>query len=724
MRTAMKGLSPNAMALQNIQQLKGYCVAAIDQALDMLEQHKTAKLSALVNLIAEFGADAASKELVVEYGQMMNKLKAGFDSKGLPIYLLDHLDQAVLSGEGIISTTGAKARFNSEELGFQEEPEYIESLEVSLSDYTSAWTTVASASSGADDQAALECLQAGTIQKYSTFLDQIKAKYAQKAQEYWEQVVKGAESAEADAFDSTSTLDDQSPAGLGGAAAVVAELEGKEGGSGGGMQMPSDEEINAEAEKMAKDWASGNLKARCADVVEDVDELETGEVVECKMIEGSYGSDAETVVTADKGKIKASFGDDTGNQMHGSVDNETDTTCTGTAHGLQTSMDGDADTAHKFSYDDATHTITWEDGSVWTKYTPPADDGTSAPVSPPAEEACKAYVLCAAEHGTCSFEGSKTVRYGLNGQYKEAVHSDGVACTNGVFGDPIVGTVKSCFVQEEVPCDGSWSFCTEEGGTCSFSGTKMVRYGALKGADEFWYAKEATGSIACTNGAFGDPLVGTKKACYTFESESLSSEPPSEAPSTDEASPTAPTCPEGTEQVGDINADIPGCGLQGCGERYAIDTIEDCQSACAANSDCVAFTWAPIGGDRNHMDQSACTQYDSAVPTSTWGPNQIFCKPSWHLSAGATTSCDSGIQATQAECEAAVASLAADAGTTPGRALQLGSGGSCGDGGWGGVPSGCVAQSLRGGDWAAHFKTSGPNCNNGYYQVVCSGTGT
>jgi len=184
---------------------------------------------------------------------------------------------------------------------------------------------------------------------------------------------------------------------------------------------------------------------------------------------------------------------------------------------------------------------------------------------------------------------------------------------------------------------------------------------------------------------------------------------------------TALTCPEGTEQVGDINADIPGCGLQGCGERYAIDTIEDCQSACAANSDCVAFTWAPIGGDRNHMDQSACTQYDSAVPTSTWGPNQIFCKPSWHLSAGATTSCDTGTQATQAECEAAVASLAADAGTTPGRALLVGSGGSCGDGGWGGVPSGCVAQSLRGGDWAAHFKTSGPNCNNGYYQVVCSG---
>lgn len=91
----------------------------------------------------------------------------------------------------------------------------------------------------------------------------------------------------------------------------------------------------------------------------------------------------------------------------------------------------------------------------------------------------------------------------------------------------------------------------------------------------------------------------------------------------------------------------------------------------------------------------------------------------WHLSQGVR--CDSGSQASEDECEAAVASLASDAGATPGRNLQVGSGGSCGDGGWGGVPRGCVAQSLNAGDWAAHFKTSGPNCNNGDYQVVCSG---
>jgi len=45
--------------------------------------------------------------------------------------------------------------------------------------------------------------------------------------------------------------------------------------------------------------------------------------------------------------------------------------------------------------------------------------------------------------------------------------------------------------------------------------------------------------------------------------------------------------------------------------------------------------------------------------------------------------------------------------------MVSGSGGSCRDGSWGQVPTGCSAQS--GGDWAAHLKT-GPT-DNGYYQA-------
>jgi len=54
--------------------------------------------------------------------------------------------------------------------------------------------------------------------------------------------------------------------------------------------------------------------------------------------------------------------------------------------------------------------------------------------------------------------------------------------------------------------------------------------------------------------------------------------------------------------------------------------------------------------------------------------------------------------------------------------MVSGSGGSCRDGSWGQVPTGCSAQS--GGDWAAHLKTgptdNGPGCVHEAYQLVCT----
>jgi hypothetical protein len=94
-------------------------------------------------------------------------------------------------------------------------------------------------------------------------------------------------------------------------------------------------------------------------------------------------------------------------------------------------------------------------------------------------------------------------------------------------------------------------------------------------------------------------------------------------------------------------------------------------------------------------------------------------KPKWHLARAGAKKCDSGRPANQNECQAAVEQVAGTHGATPGRTLQVGSGGNCGDGGWGPVPPGCSAQS--GGDWAAHWKTSGVNCPSNAYRLVCSG---
>jgi hypothetical protein len=55
----------------------------------------------------------------------------------------------------------------------------------------------------------------------------------------------------------------------------------------------------------------------------------------------------------------------------------------------------------------------------------------------------------------------------------------------------------------------TWTYCATEGGTCSFSGTRQVRYGA----NGIYATKTFTGSVLCSNSVFGDPVYGVVKSC-------------------------------------------------------------------------------------------------------------------------------------------------------------------------------------------------------------------
>jgi len=87
-------------------------------------------------------------------------------------------------------------------------------------------------------------------------------------------------------------------------------------------------------------------------------------------------------------------------------------------------------------------------------------------------------------------------------------------------------------------------------------------------------------------------------------------------------------CPEGTKMVGGPGADIPGCGLTRCDERYNADTIDDCAARCDKYAPCNSFTWADYGQDRNHKSYKVCTMYGQDRPQGTWGRDQLFCAPS------------------------------------------------------------------------------------------------
>lgn len=132
--------------------------------------------------------------------------------------------------------------------------------------------------------------------------------------------------------------------------------------------------------------------------------------------------------------------------------------------------------------------------------------------TPPAEAPVLTgeFVFCAAEGDTCVLSDSTVVRYGANGVYSQRSFDAGnVACTNQVFGDPAPGVAKTCEVQEVTP-PGDYTFCAVEGGVCALRGPALVRYGAN---GQYFERSLAGGSVACTNGGFGDPISGTAKTC-------------------------------------------------------------------------------------------------------------------------------------------------------------------------------------------------------------------
>lgn len=53
---------------------------------------------------------------------------------------------------------------------------------------------------------------------------------------------------------------------------------------------------------------------------------------------------------------------------------------------------------------------------------------------------------CAVEGQRCAFSGRKKVYYGAESSWVVRLAADGIDCTNDEFGDPIVGTVKACYV--------------------------------------------------------------------------------------------------------------------------------------------------------------------------------------------------------------------------------------------------------------------------------------
>lgn len=132
------------------------------------------------------------------------------------------------------------------------------------------------------------------------------------------------------------------------------------------------------------------------------------------------------------------------------------------------------------------------------------------PVPPSTNVWTQCAVENAAENTACSLEGTMTVAFGANGKFNYATLSDSTYCSPVAFGDPLYGTAKSCYVIAPPSTTATWGICAAENGTCSFSGTREVAYGAN---GQYIYGT-FTNQTACNNTVFGDPAPNVVKSCY------------------------------------------------------------------------------------------------------------------------------------------------------------------------------------------------------------------
>ncbi len=105
------------------------------------------------------------------------------------------------------------------------------------------------------------------------------------------------------------------------------------------------------------------------------------------------------------------------------------------------------------------------------------------------------WIYCAEENQKCNFSGASIIKYGTNNSFNYRAAVNSIDCNNGTFGDPIRGRKKFCYYMIE----DDFSACASEGQTCSFKGTKIVRYGS----GTTWNYREILNSTPCNSAAFG-----------------------------------------------------------------------------------------------------------------------------------------------------------------------------------------------------------------------------
>lgn len=257
--SAVTGKAVDAESIhKHIVELKAYCVGVHQKVTDMYE-HQTASI---VPFILAFGKDAKTENIILEYSQTYAKLEERFTS-GMGMYILKHMNKAMLAGDGVLTMLGKKYTFDFIALGFTHLPQYLKELTVSLSDYRYKYSEIEKLADNAEAKAASKFLKDKQDTAYTAFLERAQAKADASGVNPYRNVYDAAMKAEYAAYlHAVSVVPTnhrmhaavQMPAGY--AAAMATRAANKDR-----MGKTPDAETDAEIEKEAADAAKWFIRA-------------------------------------------------------------------------------------------------------------------------------------------------------------------------------------------------------------------------------------------------------------------------------------------------------------------------------------------------------------------------------------------------------------------------------------------------------------------------------
>jgi hypothetical protein len=180
---------------QNIVNLKAYAVEAFDQVkiYALSEATKSKQMGIILQILLRYGKHKMKKKIVMEYADIMGKLRARHPI-GLGNYFLNSMNDALLRGTGaLIYSSGSKRGsgldenygdlilLDSKAMGMTSRPRYFSTIAVRLVAFLAMRAEVYKRADNADAYAAVQYLKDKKHKRYKTFFarEMLKVRTAQ-----------------------------------------------------------------------------------------------------------------------------------------------------------------------------------------------------------------------------------------------------------------------------------------------------------------------------------------------------------------------------------------------------------------------------------------------------------------------------------------------------------------------------------------------------------------